>query len=614
MKRTTTRREPVKSAFFTKNKLFLWLPHANIFLAMRALSSWIPLIFIVMVLLKPTCGISLARKCVSRHLSMCQAYNSNDERFMKLAIRHAQHAYREKEVPVGAVIVDENGVVIAASRNRVEETHDATAHAEVDCMRKAALFKQNWRLLNCTLYTTLEPCPVCLSAAQSFRIKRVVYAAKDLRLGACGSHINLAGTRHPFHQLNIEGGVLNESSVAVYVCQSCENMATHECTGCLALTVQGAGTVEPPFVLANSTCSAQGGRHTWVRLTDIRRTLLYIRKKVDKIDWLTGFQNYCPWLDMAETDRSRTRNLRDKVFSKLRITDATATCWVTRKHVSVKAAHILPDSSKNRVLERLQLNPSFRNDVDAVPNNFIILDSQLEEAFDSMKISFSPLDVLHTDLRLKIWDPACRNDLVGRGSEEEMRNDIELYGKELTTIGDYEGFLLNIPGEWRVSRRALSYHNLCCYIYQKYKGNMSIDENEPADFSSQTVGEGRDKLRLDLAQFYRSSIRQDEDDGEDLGDLADYDDTSNETPHPEHPAARDHTRARRKSRRPMPTNRLKTPSSFDVRMVNSQRTILQTHSSSQQYSDRMAWMSASGSWCIYVISPVPRTMLVSVHS
>ncbi|RYH12947.1 nucleoside deaminase [archaeon] len=139
-------------------------------------------------------------------------HKSEDERFMKLAIRHAQHAYREKEVPVGAVIVDDQGEVIAASRNRVEATHDATAHAEVDCMRKAALFKQNWRLLDCTLYTTLEPCPTCLSAAQSFRIKRLVYAAKDLRLGACGSHINLADAIHPYHQVEIEGGVLEEEA------------------------------------------------------------------------------------------------------------------------------------------------------------------------------------------------------------------------------------------------------------------------------------------------------------------------------------------------------------------------------------------------------------------
>lgn len=110
---------------------------------------------------------------------------------MKLALRHAQHAFREDEVPVGAVIVDENGNVLAASRNRVEAHHDATAHAEIVCMRQAADMQKDWRLLKCTLYSTLEPCPMCLSAMQSFRIDRLVYGAKDTRLGACGSYINL---------------------------------------------------------------------------------------------------------------------------------------------------------------------------------------------------------------------------------------------------------------------------------------------------------------------------------------------------------------------------------------------------------------------------------------
>jgi len=100
-----------------------------------------------------------------------------------------------------------------------------------------------------------------------------------------------------------------------------------------------------------------------------------------------------------------------------------------------------------------------------------------------------------------------------------MQDDTEKHGRQLTTIGDYEGFPLNIPASWRVSRRALSYHTLCCYIYQKYKGNLSIDENEPADFSSQTAT-GRDKVRRQLAELFKSSIREDDDDsGDSVGEL-----------------------------------------------------------------------------------------------
>lgn len=137
---------------------------------------------------------------------------NKDSTFMKLAIRHAQHAYREREVPIGAILVDENHSVVASARNSVEELHDATAHAEILCMRKAADLLENWRLHGCTLYTTLEPCVTCFSAAQSFRIKRIVYGAKDLRLGACGSFQSQQTIKHPFHEIEVQGGVLEDES------------------------------------------------------------------------------------------------------------------------------------------------------------------------------------------------------------------------------------------------------------------------------------------------------------------------------------------------------------------------------------------------------------------
>jgi tRNA(adenine34) deaminase len=123
-------------------------------------------------------------------------------------------------VPVGAIMVDASNTVIAASRNCVEETLDATAHAEIDCIRRASKYLNNWRLNDCTLYSTLEPCPMCMSPLQAARVKHVVYGAIDLRLGACGSFVDLVNNssldnaKHPFHSAQVTGGVLaNQSSL-----------------------------------------------------------------------------------------------------------------------------------------------------------------------------------------------------------------------------------------------------------------------------------------------------------------------------------------------------------------------------------------------------------------
>lgn len=135
-----------------------------------------------------------------------------DEHYMRLALRHAQHSFREKEVPIGAVIVDSDGTVLATSRNQVETENDVTAHAELSCIRKATKIKKNWRLTGCTLYSTLEPCPMCMGAIQASRISKVVYGAPDIRMGACGSWIDLVGSKHPFHDVEVVGGLLHDES------------------------------------------------------------------------------------------------------------------------------------------------------------------------------------------------------------------------------------------------------------------------------------------------------------------------------------------------------------------------------------------------------------------
>ena len=130
---------------------------------------------------------------------------------MQEALLEAKKAFEEDEVPVGAVAVFQ-GNVIARAYNQVEGLQDASAHAELLCLRQAAFFLQNWRLLEVTLYTTLEPCTLCMGALLSFRVKRLVWGAPDIRQGADGSWISLLSTPHPMHKLEVTKGVLPELS------------------------------------------------------------------------------------------------------------------------------------------------------------------------------------------------------------------------------------------------------------------------------------------------------------------------------------------------------------------------------------------------------------------
>lgn len=132
---------------------------------------------------------------------------NEDEKFMVEALKEAIKAYEAKEVPIGAVLVHE-GRVLARGYNQVELLNDATAHAEMIAMTSGAARLENWRLLDCTLYSTLEPCTMCLGAALLSRVTRIVWGAPDLRHGALGSWVNLLEKPHPTHSLIVQGGVL----------------------------------------------------------------------------------------------------------------------------------------------------------------------------------------------------------------------------------------------------------------------------------------------------------------------------------------------------------------------------------------------------------------------
>ncbi|CFX24063.1 tRNA-specific adenosine deaminase [Syntrophomonas zehnderi OL-4] len=130
---------------------------------------------------------------------------------MRLALYLAQQAYQLGEIPVGAVVVHEDEV-IAWAHNEKEFRHDATAHAEILALQRAARYLGNWHLNNATLYCNLEPCPMCAGAMLNTRLKRLVYACRDPKAGAAGSVIDLVRYPGLNHQVQIEGGLLQEES------------------------------------------------------------------------------------------------------------------------------------------------------------------------------------------------------------------------------------------------------------------------------------------------------------------------------------------------------------------------------------------------------------------
>ena len=136
------------------------------------------------------------------------------EAMMRLALQQAQEAFDAGEVPVGCVIADREGQIIGRGRNRREETHRADAHAEIEAIGEACEALGTWHLEDCTLYVTLEPCPMCTGAIINARIGTVVYGAKEPNFGSCGSVINLFEERYGHHP-KLYGGVLAEDCAAI---------------------------------------------------------------------------------------------------------------------------------------------------------------------------------------------------------------------------------------------------------------------------------------------------------------------------------------------------------------------------------------------------------------
>jgi tRNA(adenine34) deaminase len=134
---------------------------------------------------------------------------ADDLAAMELAIAEARLGAGDGEIPVGAVVVTE-GVVVAQRHNELESSHDPTAHAELLALRDAAARLGRWRLSDCTVVVTLEPCPMCAGALVAARVGRLVFGAADPRAGACGSLYNLVADPRRNHEVPMSQGVLGE--------------------------------------------------------------------------------------------------------------------------------------------------------------------------------------------------------------------------------------------------------------------------------------------------------------------------------------------------------------------------------------------------------------------
>jgi tRNA(adenine34) deaminase len=145
---------------------------------------------------------------------LSERFFPRDEYFMRLALREAERALEHDDVPIGAVVVHE-GEVIGAGANERELRGDPTAHAEVLALREAATKLGSWRLLDCSLYVTLEPCAMCAGAVILGRVPRLVYGAADPKTGMAGSVLDVLGEPRLNHRPDVAAGLLAEESAAL---------------------------------------------------------------------------------------------------------------------------------------------------------------------------------------------------------------------------------------------------------------------------------------------------------------------------------------------------------------------------------------------------------------
>jgi tRNA(adenine34) deaminase len=143
-----------------------------------------------------------------------QQFSETDVAMMRRALLAAEEAAEKGEVPVGAVVA-RGGEILAVAANEREATGDPTSHAELNAIRRASAALGGWRLTGCTLYATLEPCPMCAGAAHAARLSRLVYAAPDPKAGYAGTLHNIPADTRLNHTFSVEGGLLEENAATL---------------------------------------------------------------------------------------------------------------------------------------------------------------------------------------------------------------------------------------------------------------------------------------------------------------------------------------------------------------------------------------------------------------
>lgn len=139
----------------------------------------------------------------------------NDEKWMWRALHVAREAEKLGEVPIGAVLVDADGKILAATSNRTIKNNDPTAHAEILALRTAAIRVGNYRLTGTTMYSTIEPCAMCAGALINARVARLVFGAHDERFGAAETHFDICSSPKLNHRMEVTSGILAEKCRAL---------------------------------------------------------------------------------------------------------------------------------------------------------------------------------------------------------------------------------------------------------------------------------------------------------------------------------------------------------------------------------------------------------------
>lgn len=143
-----------------------------------------------------------------------EKFNSSHDYYMRLALKEAREALEEGEVPIGAIIVDD-GLIVGKAHNQVERLNDATAHAEMIALTQASSAIEDWRLDKCTLYVTLEPCPMCAGALVQCRVGTLVFGARDWQQGGVLSNFGITLQKRNLHKVEVIEGILEEECKAI---------------------------------------------------------------------------------------------------------------------------------------------------------------------------------------------------------------------------------------------------------------------------------------------------------------------------------------------------------------------------------------------------------------